>query len=68
MYVTPPDTDIYAIPKVLAPMPQKVPTDVVLVAFTVVIPLVMLFGLFLYIYCFKIIVYSLLPFGLLQSV
>lgn len=23
MYVTPPDTDIYAIPKVLAPMPQK---------------------------------------------
>ncbi|KAJ0085048.1 hypothetical protein Patl1_08271 [Pistacia atlantica] len=25
MYVTPPDTDIYAIPKVLAPMPQKVP-------------------------------------------
>lgn len=24
MYVTPPDTDIYAIPKVLAPMPQKV--------------------------------------------
>lgn len=25
MYVTPPDTDVYAIPKVLAPMPQKVP-------------------------------------------
>ena len=24
MYVTPPDTDVYAIPKVLAPMPQKV--------------------------------------------
>lgn len=24
MYVTPPDTDIYAIPRVLAPMPQKV--------------------------------------------
>ncbi|XP_077224677.1 plastid transcriptionally active 6 [Tasmannia lanceolata] len=23
MYVTPPDTDVYAIPKVLAPMPQK---------------------------------------------
>ncbi|CAI9764003.1 unnamed protein product [Fraxinus pennsylvanica] len=23
MYVTPPDTDIYAVPKVLAPMPQK---------------------------------------------
>ncbi|KAL3845492.1 hypothetical protein ACJIZ3_002895 [Penstemon smallii] len=23
MYVTPPDTDIYAIPKILAPMPQK---------------------------------------------
>jgi hypothetical protein len=26
MYVTPPDTDIYPIPRVLAPMPQKVPT------------------------------------------
>ncbi|KAL0755296.1 hypothetical protein Bca101_092964 [Brassica carinata] len=25
MYVTPPDTDIYSIPRVLAPMPQKVP-------------------------------------------
>lgn len=24
MYVTPPDTDIYAIPRILAPMPQKV--------------------------------------------
>ncbi|XP_034198641.1 uncharacterized protein LOC117614068 isoform X2 [Prunus dulcis] len=24
MYVTPPDTDVYAIPRVLAPMPQKV--------------------------------------------
>ena len=24
MYVTPPDTDIYSIPRVLAPMPQKV--------------------------------------------
>ncbi|KAK8487789.1 hypothetical protein V6N11_074194 [Hibiscus sabdariffa] len=24
MYVTPPDTDVYSIPKVLAPMPQKV--------------------------------------------
>jgi len=24
MYVTPPDTDVYAIPKVIAPMPQKV--------------------------------------------
>lgn len=24
MYVTPPDTDVYAIPKVLSPMPQKV--------------------------------------------
>ncbi|KAL3655633.1 hypothetical protein CASFOL_000029 [Castilleja foliolosa] len=23
MYITPPDTDIFAIPKVLAPMPQK---------------------------------------------
>ncbi|XP_039020912.1 uncharacterized protein LOC120152878 [Hibiscus syriacus] len=23
MYVTPPDTDVYSIPKVLAPMPQK---------------------------------------------
>jgi len=27
MYVTPPDTDIYSIPRVLAPMPQKVPTQ-----------------------------------------
>lgn len=26
MYVTPPDTDMYAIPKVLAPMPKKVCT------------------------------------------
>uniref|UniRef100_A0A0E0MIT8 Uncharacterized protein n=1 Tax=Oryza punctata TaxID=4537 RepID=A0A0E0MIT8_ORYPU len=25
MYVTPPDTDIYSIPRVLAPMPQKAP-------------------------------------------
>lgn len=24
MYVTPPDTDVYAIPRVLAPMPEKV--------------------------------------------
>ena len=24
MYVTPPDTDIYSIPRLLAPMPQKV--------------------------------------------
>ena len=24
MYVTPPDTDVYSIPKVLAPMPDKV--------------------------------------------
>jgi hypothetical protein len=24
MYVTPPDTDVYSIPKVLAQMPQKV--------------------------------------------
>ena len=48
MYVTPPDTDIYAIPKVLAPMPQKVAAVVILVAFTVAIPFVMLFGLFLY--------------------
>lgn len=28
MYVTPPDTDVYAIPKVLAPMPQKVVLDI----------------------------------------
>lgn len=28
MYVTPPDTDIYSIPRVLAPMPQKVGTRV----------------------------------------
>ena len=28
MYVTPPDTDIYAVPKVLAPMPQKVHSPV----------------------------------------
>lgn len=27
MYVTPPDMDVYSIPKVLAPMPQKVLSD-----------------------------------------
>lgn len=32
MYVTPPDTDVYAIPKVLAPMPEKVKLKVLLLS------------------------------------
>lgn len=32
MYVTPPDTDVYSIPRVLAPMPQKVIVSFLLVS------------------------------------